>query len=287
MSDHYDVIIIGTGAGGGTLAHRLAPSGKRILLLERGGYLPRERDNWSSKAIFQDGKYHTDEEWIDSSSGEPFHPGAHYFVGGNTKAYGAILFRLREKDFGEVRHRAGLSPPWPIDYSTLEPYYTEAERLYLVHGKRGEDPWEPPASTDFPHPPVSHEPRIQQLSDDLAARGMHPFHLPIGIDLDESDPQGSKCIRCDRFDGYPCLVEAKADAHVLCVRPAIKQPNVSLLTNAKVERLETDATGRTVSQVVVDHKGEQWTYSGDIVVVSGGAANSAALLLKSANEQHP
>jgi choline dehydrogenase-like flavoprotein len=287
MSDHYDVIIIGTGAGGGTLAHRLAPSGKRVLLLERGGYLPRERDNWSSKAVFQDGKYHTDEEWIDSSSGEPFHPGAHYFVGGNTKAYGAILFRLREKDFGEVRHRAGLSPAWPIDYSTLEPYYTEAERLYLVHGKRGEDPWEPPASAPFPYPAVSHEPRIQQLSDDLARTGHHPFHLPIGIDLDESDPQGSKCVRCDRFDGFPCIVEAKADAHICAVRPAIKHPNVELLTHAKVERLETDASGTTVTNVVVDRRGERRTFSADVVVVSAGAVNSAALLLRSASERHP
>jgi choline dehydrogenase-like flavoprotein len=287
MAEHYDVIIIGTGAGGGTLAHRLAGTDKKVLLLERGGYLPRERANWDTGEVFLKERYHADEQWVDESTGEPFRPGAHYFVGGNTKAYGAILFRLRERDFGEVRHRVGVSPAWPIDYSVLEPYYGEAERLYLVHGERGEDPWEPPASTPFPHPAVSHEPRIQQLSDDLAARGMHPFHLPVGIDLDESDPEGSRCIRCDRCDGFPCILDAKADAHVLCVRPAIKQDNVSLLTHARVERLETDASGRSVTGVVVDRKGRSERYTADVVVVSCGAVNSAALLLRSAGEQHP
>jgi choline dehydrogenase-like flavoprotein len=165
MDDHYDVIIIGTGAGGGTLAHRLAPTGKRILLLERGGYLPREPENWDTREVFGRARYVTDERWVDKD-GTPFQPHAQYYVGGNTKFYGAILFRLREQDFGEVRHHAGISPAWPISYADLEPYYAEAERLYLVHGQAGEDPTEPPRSGPFPHPAVSHEPRIQQLHDD-------------------------------------------------------------------------------------------------------------------------
>ena len=104
--EHYDVIIIGTGAGGGTLAHRLAPTGKRILLLERGGYLPREPENWDSQEVFGKERYLSGEEWIDRD-GNAFRPHQQYFVGGNTKFYGAILFRLRERDFGEVRHHAG------------------------------------------------------------------------------------------------------------------------------------------------------------------------------------
>ena len=286
-SDHYDVIIIGSGAGGGTLAYKLAGTGKNVLLLERGGYLKRERDNWSSKAIYLDGKYHTSEEWLDRDD-QPFRPGAHYFVGGNTKAYGAVLFRLRDTDFGEVRHADGISPAWPISYHDLEPYYADAERLYLVHGKAGEDHTEPSRSGEFPHPPVSHEPRIQQLSDDMARVGLHPFHLPIGIDLDESDPEGSRCIRCDRFDGFPCVLEGKADAHVCAVRPALAHDNVKLLTHAKVERLETDASGHTVTGVVVERDGGgRETYRGDLVVVSCGAVNSAALLLRSASDAHP
>jgi choline dehydrogenase-like flavoprotein len=286
MPEHYDVIIIGTGAGGGTLAHRLAPSGKRVLLLERGGYLPREPDNWDSEEIFRRERYVTTEKWIDKH-GDAFRPHAQYYVGGNTKFYGAILFRLRERDFGEIRHHAGVSPAWPISYADLEPHYAEAERLYLVHGERGEDPTEPPASGPFPYPAVSHEPRIQQLHDDLVRTGHHPFHLPVGVDLDEQDPERGRCVRCDRFDGFPCLTDGKADAHVCCVRPALEHPNVTLKTHAKVERLLTSDSGREVTEVVVERKGRRETYSGDVVVVSAGAANSAALLLKSASDRHP
>jgi choline dehydrogenase-like flavoprotein len=284
--DHYDVIIIGTGAGGGTLAHRLAPSGKRILLLERGGYLPREPENWDSHEVFNDDRYLSEEQWIDKD-GTAFKPHQQYFVGGNTKFYGAILFRLRERDFDEVPHYGGVSPAWPIAYQDLEPYYTEAERLYLVHGQRGEDPTEPPASGPYPYPAVSHEPRIQQLADDFAATGHRPFHLPVGVDMDENDPEAGRCVRCDRFDGFPCLTDGKADAHVLCVRPALALPNVTLRTHAKVERLETSADGRSVTEVVVERRGNREVYRGDVVVVSAGAVNSAALLLKSASERHP
>jgi choline dehydrogenase-like flavoprotein len=273
--EHYDVIIIGTGAGGGTLAHRLASTGKRILLLERGGYLPREPENWDSREVFGKDRYVTEESWYDKD-GQPFKPHAQYYVGGNTKVYGAILFRLRERDFGQVQHYGGVSPAWPLSYADLEPYYTEAERLYLVHGERGEDPTEPPAPGPYPYPAVSHEPRIQQLHDDLMAAGHHPFHLPVGIDLDESDPEAGRCVRCDRFDGFPCLTDGKADAHVLCVRPALRHPNVTLKTRAKVERLLSD--GQSITGVV-EESGE--THTADVVVVSCGAANSAALLLRS------
>jgi choline dehydrogenase-like flavoprotein len=285
-SEHYDVIIIGTGAGGGTLAHKLAPSGKRILLLERGGYLPREQENWDSREVFGKARYVTGDRWV-AGDGERFRPHAQYFVGGNTKFYGAILFRLRERDFGEVRHYGGISPAWPIDYATMEPYYAEAERLYLVHGQAGEDPTEPPRSGPFPHPAVAHEPRIQQLHDDLLAAGHKPFHLPVGVDLDESDPETGRCVRCDRFDGFPCLTDGKADAHVRCVRPTLGRPNVTLKIHSKVTRLETDASGGAVTGVVVDRRGATETYRADIVVVSCGAAESPALLLRSASDAHP
>jgi len=173
QNGHYDVIIIGTGAGGGTLAWRLAGSGKKILLLERGDYVPREKDNWSSKAVNLDGRYQTKETWRDRD-GKELHPHTNYWVGGNTKFYGAALFRLRKEDFCELRHHGGTSPAWPISYDELEPYYTRAEQLYQVHGERGEDPTEPPASGPFPYPAVSHEPRMQHLSDDFARLGLSP-----------------------------------------------------------------------------------------------------------------
>ncbi len=287
MSNDYDVIIIGSGAGGGTLAYRLAPSGKRILILERGDYLRREPDNWDSRAVFVRNKYKTHETWFDKD-GQPFHPGQHYYVGGQTKFYGAILFRLRERDFGEVRHHGGISPAWPLGYDDFAPYYDEAERLYLVHGERGEDPTEPPASGPYPYPAVSHEPRIQKLHDDLVRTGHSPFHLPVGVNLDESNPEQSPCVRCAKLDGFPCLVDAKADAHVLCIRPALQHPNVTLMRNSKVVRLETDESGGTVTGVVVEQPGGgRETYRSDVVVVSCGAINSALLLLRSANDRHP
>src|SRR5512134_808686 len=164
MSNHYDVIIIGTGAGGGTLAYHLAPSGKRILLLERGDYVRREKDNWSSHAVNVEAKYHTREVWQDKE-GKPLHPHTNYCVGGNTKFYGAALFRLREQDFGPLVHHGGPSPAWPVTYDEMEPYYTKAEHLYQVHGERGVDPTEPRASSAYRFPAVQHEPRIQQLHD--------------------------------------------------------------------------------------------------------------------------
>jgi choline dehydrogenase-like flavoprotein len=286
MTTHYDVIIIGSGAGGGTLFHTLAPTGKRVLLLERGDYVPREKDNWSTRAVNLDGKYNTKETWRDRD-GRDLHPHTNYGVGGNTKFYGAALFRLRRQDFGEIKHYGGLSPAWPISYDELEPYYTRAEQLYHVHGERGVDPTDPAASAPYPHPPVSHEPRIQQLSDDLARLGLNPFHVPLGVLLDEKSPRTSRCIRCDTCDGHPCLVSAKADAQVICVDPALAHPNATLLTGARVTRLETSASGREVTQVVAERNGSVETYSGDIVVVSCGAINSAALLLRSASDKHP
>jgi len=285
-NEHYDVIIIGTGAGGGTLAYALASTGKSILVVERGDYVRREKANWDSRSVNVEGKYQTKEEWRDKN-GKTLHPHTNYYVGGNTKFYGAALFRLRREDFGEIRHFGGLSPAWPITYDDLEPYYLKAEKLYHVHGKRGEDPTEPPASAPFPHPPISHEPRIQQLSDDFERLGLKPFHTPLGLQIDEKNPHTSKCIRCDTCDGYPCLVDAKSDAQTLCVDPALRFPNVTLLTNAYVERLETSASGREVSNVIVSRNGTKESFSASLVVVSCGAINSAALLLRSASDKHP
>jgi choline dehydrogenase-like flavoprotein len=284
--NRYDVIIIGSGAGGGTLAHALAPTGKRILLLERGGYVAREPENWSTKAAVLEGRYNNADLWVDKE-GKEFQPGAHYFVGGNTKFYGAALLRMRREDFGEVKHHGGVSPAWPVGYDEMEPYYTAAERLYHVHGTRGEDPTEAEASAPYPYPAVSHEPRLQQLSDDWTRQGYRPFHVPIGIMLDEKNRQRSRCVRCATCDGHPCLVNAKADAQVCCVDPALEHGNVTLLTDAYVERLETSTTGREVSEVVVRRGGVEERYRGDVVVSSCGAINSAALMLRSASARHP
>jgi choline dehydrogenase-like flavoprotein len=286
MDEHYDVIIVGSGAGGGTLAHRLAPSGKRLLVLERGDWLPREARNWDVADVFGANRYVSPETWY-LADGKSFQPQVHYFVGGATKLFGAALYRLRKEDFSEMQHHDGISPAWPIAYDELEPYYSAAEHLYQVHGEHGIDPTEPPSSAPYPAPPVSNEPRIATLTAALTAAGYHPFPAPCAVLMNEAEMAYSRCIRCQTCDGFPCLMHAKADAEVIAVRPALEHPNVTLLRNAKVQKLETDAAGTSVTAVLAEVAGIPQRFTADIVVVSCGAANSAALLLRSANDTHP
>jgi choline dehydrogenase-like flavoprotein len=282
MRRAYDIVIIGTGMGGGTLAYALRDSGARLLLLERGDFLPQEPQNWSPEEVFDRRRYKPTEIWLDAA-GKPFHPGVHYFVGGNTKVYGAALPRLRRQDFDAIEHEGGISPAWPICYDDLEPYYARAEEIYLVHGTSGADPTEPPRSRPFAFPPVPQEPYIAELAGRLREQGLHPFELPMGIDL----RPGGRCIRCKTCDGFPCRVLAKGDADVCAVRPALESRDVEILTRAYARQLRTDAAGRRVIAVEVERAGEQLEVSASIVVVACGAANSAALLLRSAGDAHP
>jgi choline dehydrogenase-like flavoprotein len=210
-------------------------------------------------------------------------PGVHYYVGGNTKVYGAALVRLRREDFGAVEHEGGKSPAWPIGYDDLEPYYAAAEQIYGVHGAAGEDPTEPPRSGPLPYPAVPHEPAIEALGEALRRQGLHPFHLPMGVDL----RAGGRCIRCPTCDGFPCQVLAKAEADVCCVRPALQAGRATLWTRAYARRLLTDPSGRQVTAVEVERDGARVEVHAGLVVVACGAVNSAALLLRSASGSHP
>jgi choline dehydrogenase-like flavoprotein len=285
-TQNYDVIIIGAGAGGGTLASYLAPSGKNILVIDRGEWLPREKRNWDVSDVMVEGVYENADLWLNKED-EPYHSNAHYNIGGNSKFWGAALFRFRERDFEQIRHPDGISPEWPLKYADFEPYYTKVEKLYQVHGLRGEDPTAPPMSENYPFPPISHEPRMQEIADALSSRGFHPFHLPTAIRLNELEPQNSECIRCNTCDGFPCLVGAKADGEFNGIRPALEHPNVTLQTGAYVSRLLTSASGREISGVEATINGKTHVFKSHIVVVSCGAINSAALLLRSANDKHP
>jgi choline dehydrogenase-like flavoprotein len=321
MSTQYDAIIIGTGAGGGTLAFHLAQAGKNILILERGPFMPQEKLNWDTSAVFLDNRYHTQETWHDKD-GKDLHPQQSYFVGGQTKVYGAAMFRMRAEDFGVIRHKGGISPAWPISYSDLEPYYTRAEELFHVHGDLGTapsvlggfgssfDPTEPFHSRKYPYPSFANEPRMQAIEDDVRKLGIHTFPIPLGLKRNEADPLASQCIRCDTCDGYPCLVHAKSDADINCIRQIMHLPNVTLMTNSRVTRLIPNSAGTAVDAVEVVHSGpgrarnsssstDQTlappaskqgygaTYTGAFFAVCAGAVNSAVILLASANDKHP
>jgi choline dehydrogenase-like flavoprotein len=286
MHNHFDVIIIGTGSGGSTIAYKLASTGKRILILERGGFIPKEKQNWDPHEVVTLGRYRPKEAWYDGND-KPFKPFIHYNVGGNSKMYGAALFRFRESDFQEIEHYGGVSPAWPFSYDVLEPYYTAAEKLYHVHGERGADPTEPPASSGYPLPPLTYEPLVSDLADKLKQIGLNPFPLPMGIKLPQDYSKIESPVVLENFDGFPDLTESKADGQVICLRPALTQENVMLLTNAYVEKLETNSTGTRVSQVVTIINGEKIIFSSELVIVACGAVNSAALFLRSANSHHP
>jgi choline dehydrogenase-like flavoprotein len=268
--------------GGGALAYALRDSGRKILLVERGDYLPSEPENWNPDAVFNQTRYKPKEEWFDES-GHTFPPGVHYFVGGNTKVYGAALPRFRKEDFLDLQHEEGVSPAWPVAYEELEPYYCRAEQMLFVHGESGSDPTEPRRSAPFPFPAVPHEPYIEDLKLRFEHQGLHPFFLPLGIDL----RQGGRCIRCNTCDGFPCKVGAKADADLSCVRPALASGNVELMTRAYVRRLVTDASGKNVIEADIERDGQSLRIGGDTFVVSCGAVNSAALLLRSTSSLHP
>ena len=282
LRSEYDLVIVGTGMGGGTLAYALRQSGLNILLVERGDFLPREAQNWDPAAVFAEGRYKSKEVWYDNE-GVPFTPGIHYFVGGNTKVYGAALPRLRREDFAELEHEEGISPAWPITYEELEPYYAEAEKLYRVHGQAGADPTDPPRSSDFPFPPVAHEGYIEDLCDRLRHQGLHPFYLPMGVDL----RTGGACIRCATCDGFPCQVDAKSDADVCAIRQAVAEPKVELLTRTFVRRLLTDASGEHVVGLDLERDGQPFLVGAGCVAVCCAAVNYAALLVQSATKQHP
>jgi choline dehydrogenase-like flavoprotein len=280
--ERYDVVIVGSGAGGGTMAHALAATGARILLLERGDFVPSEEENWSPDAVWRQLRYRTTERWLDGQ-GRPFVPYTHYCVGGNSKFWGSVLFRLRREDFQATEHPGGVSPAWPIDYDTLAPYYDRAERLYQVHGAPGVDPTEP-ARGPYPHAPIPHSEEMSEIVAGLRRLGLHPSPLPLGL-IHPGEPGG--CVLCDTCNSFPCRIGAKSDAETCAVREALQQPTLSLWTNARARRLLTDPPGTRVEAVEVERGGEVVRVEGGLFVVSCGAVNSAALLLQSANGAHP
>jgi len=277
---HYDVVIIGSGVGGGSVALQLAGSDATVLVLERGPVLPREAQNWDIEAVFVDQRYKTNETWY--ADGRAFRPGMFYFVGGHTKFYGTAMFRFRERDFDEIAYDEGISPRWPIRYADLEPWYGEAERLFGVRGQAGGDPSEPPRSAAYSHPPVPHEPVLAAIEQRLRQQGLHPFPMPSAIDFGP----GGRCQRCANCDAIPCKIDAKGDAEMRLIRPALAKPNVELRSGTRVDRLVTDDSGRRIVAAEIVEGNVRSRISASLFVLSAGAINSAALLLRSATDRH-
>ena len=281
-TEHFDIVIVGSGAGGGTMAYALAESRARILILERGEFVPREPQNWDPAAVWKHLRYRTPERWLDER-GEEFLPYTHYCVGGNTKFWGSVLYRLRREDFEATEHADGVSPAWPVNYETLEPYYERAERLYHVHGENGQDLTEPRRGP-YPFPAVTHALGMAAIVERLREQGLHPSPLPLGL-IKPGEPGG--CILCNTCNSFPCQIEAKSDTDVLCIRPAAGRSNVTLWTKALARRLVTDPSGRRTEAVEVERGGETIRVEAPLFIVSCGAVNSAALLLRSASDAHP
>ena len=279
MSD-ADVIIIGSGMGGATMAAALAPSGRRILILERGERLPDTAEARDATAIFAQGHYRPDEEWLDGDD-RPFNPGNYYFVGGNSKFYGAVLIRYREADFAPLKHIGGTTPGWPIGYDDLEPHYQEAEALYRVRGQLGEDPSEPRHSGRYPFPPVPDEADIADLRRRLERVGLHPASLPLGVDIERWLDRGQT-----PWDAFPDTCAGKMDAETAGLAAALTHRNVTLRTGALVRKLIAVEDGR-ISGVEVETGGKREVLEAPVVVLAAGAVQSAALLLASADERHP
>ena len=276
LPETTDVLIVGSGMGGATIAAGLAGSGARVAILERGRQLPNSPAARDTRAIFVDGVWRPKESWI-GADGREFNPGNYYYVGGNSKFYGAVHLRYREGDFEAFETPGGLSPAWPIPYSDLEPWYGRAERLFQVHGQAGEDPVEPARSSPYPCPPVPDEPAIARVRERLKAAGLKPFTLPLAVDIERWLEHGQT-----PWDAYPDTRSGKFDAETAALATALRSPDVTLHTDTLAERLLLDADGRRVSGVEVVWGGERRKIAARFVVLSAGAVNSAALLLRSA-----
>jgi len=277
-----DVVVIGSGVGGAAVALKLAGSGAKVLLLERGSALKDEPELSDAEAVFVQNRYRTTEIWEDSA-GRRFRPGQYYYLGGHTKFYGTAMFRFREGDFAGRRHEDGTSPAWPIGYCDLEPWYGEAERLFGVRGAAGIDPTEPSRAAPFPHAPVPHEPVIARMAAGLSAAGLTPFPMPTAIDFGD----GGLCRRCGTCDAFVCRFGAKGDAETRLIARIRSHPDVTIQTETEVTRLIPDATGRRIVAAEVRQGSETRRIAAPLFILSAGAINSALILLRSATEACP
>ncbi|KQY15199.1 GMC oxidoreductase [Rhizobium sp. Root482] len=281
MNGQPDIVIIGSGIGGATIASALAGSGADILILEAGGHIEDRPENRDQRAIFQRGHFRPKESWYEAD-GTSFNPGNYYNVGGNSKFFGAVMVRYRREDFAEMAHLEGVSPAWPFAYEELEPWYGRAEQLYQVRGSLGEDPTEPDHSQPYPFAPVPDEPPIARVREKLKRNGLNPYSLPLGVDIDKWLGKAKT-----PWDAHPNSFDGKMDAETAALAVALQHPNVRLQTGSRVTRLETAPDGKRIETVHYVRDGAEQSVTPKLVILSAGAVQSAALLLRSANAVHP
>ena len=279
-ADTPEVAIIGSGVGGAAMARAIAPTGAEVLVIERGEPLRAGPHPLSPQAVFRDVNYLAEETWYEGGKG--FNPVIYYYVGGNTKFFGAVMPRYRQRDFEAVEHLGGISPAWPFSYEELEPWYGRAEQLFRVRGEAGGDPHEPPRSQPFPCPAVPDEPSIARARKRIEDTGLRTFSSPLCVDA-----QAWLAYAGTTWDGYPNTASAKADAENTMLDEALAHDNVRLWSGAAVTRLHTDASGKAIVALDVDCRGEPRSVKPRWVVLSAGAVNSAALLLRSADDKLP
>jgi len=266
----YDAVIIGSGAGGATLAYQLARNGLKILVVERGEQLQPLANHDTRKV----GRFLYHEI---KNPAEPLS-----LVGGQTKFYGAALYRFRQSDFDEVRHENGISPAWPIKYADLEPYYGRAESLYRVHGSPAGDPTEPQRSGPYPYPPLPQDKVIGRMAERLRRCGTGVAAIPRGLDY----RPGGKCIMCATCDAHYCQIDAKMDAETAALAQAMATGNVTLESGVECRRVLTDPAGQRATGVILSRHGIETAIHCAIVAVCAGLPGSALLLRKSRTARH-
>ncbi len=274
LAEAYDVVIVGSGFGGGAVAHALSHRGIRTLLVERGMWSARDDEDWNGQSILLAGRYRSESPVAIAQYGKAAKdttPNA--VVGGNSIFFGGASLRLRELDFAT----------WPITYAELEPWYARAEALLEVHGTAGEDPTGPPRSTPYPAtPPPFSEPALR-IYEGAKAAGFHPFHVPTAIDY--SGRRGDACIRCNTCDGFPCKVSAKNDVAVTMLARA-DAAHLTIVAGATASRV-LHAHGRATGVEVIDRAtGQRHEVTARTVVVAAGAMHTPALLLRSGLQEH-
>ena len=270
--EHYDVIIIGSGAGGGTLAHRLAPSGKRDPAARARRLAPPRAAELARRRRLRGRALLSPDTWLDGN-GKPFQPQVHYYVGGATKLYGAALYRLRAEDFGELRHYDGISPAWPIPTRRWSPTTRRPSSSTRSTGRAARTPPNPRRGA------LSAPGRIARAAHRPAGRGSRrhrppPLPRPLRGAARRVEHALQQVRPLPDCDGFPCLVHAKSDAEVIAVRPAIEHDNVTLLRTPGPCAWRSTTPAASVTEVLVERDGGRRPMAPTSSWSPPGAANS-------------